>query len=235
MLRFSQFLITLPLVALLPLCGFAPKAKAEAEMTQLDALRLLAKSRAADGKCKILPAAEADELNGYLARAEIAAASRNSVSEVQSTIALGKALGNTASCSAATTDEIGATLTAARQAMTAAKPLGAAEEEAEAEDSPAPRRAARVPEGPTRRNSLATYGRHAFAYYVERRCEYLSRRDIRAFWTAIVREHKAALGAYGGPAVARTLRRARAQADDIGCDAAGRRLVRSEYIKLAGN
>jgi hypothetical protein len=234
MLRFSHFLITLPLVAL-PLSDVVPKAEAEAVMTQLDALRLLAKSRAANGKCKILPAADADELNGYLARAEIAAASRNSVSEAQSTIALGRALGNTASCSAATTDEIGATLTAARQAMASAKQPRPAEEEAEAVDDPPPRRAGRVAQEPTRRNSLAAYGRQAFAYYVERRCEYLSRRDIRTFWTAIVREHRAALGDYGGPAVARILRRARAQADDIGCDAAGRRLVRSEYIKLARN
>jgi hypothetical protein len=232
MLRFSKFLITLPLVAL-PLSGFAEKAEAEA-VTQLDALRLLAKSRAADSKCKTLPAAEADELNGYLARAEVAAASRNSVSEVRSTIALGKALGDTASCTAATTDEIGATLNAARQALAAAAQPRPAEEEAEAVDSPAPRRAKPAPEMRAR-TSLAAYGRHAFAYYVEHRCEYLSRRDIRAFWTAVVREHREALGAYGGSAVARTVRRARAQADAIGCDEAGRRLVRSEYMKLAGN
>lgn len=232
MLRFTQLLITLPLVAL-PLPDFAPRVEAEA-VTQLDALRLLAKSRAADGKCKTLPAVEADELNGYLARAEIAAASRNSVSEVRSTIALGKALGDTASCSAATSDEIGATLNAARQAMAAIAAPRPAEEKAGA--SPTPRRVAPAPAPEMRnRNSLAAYGRHAFAYYVERRCEYLSRRDIRAFWTAIVREHKAALGAHGGPAVARTLRRARAQAEAIGCDAAGRQLVRSEYVKLAGN
>lgn len=232
MLRFTQLLITLPLVAL-PLSGFATKAEAE-PVTQLDALRLLAKSRAADGKCKTLPAAEADELNGYLARAEIAAASRNSVSEVRSTIALGKSLGDTASCTAATADEIGATLNAARQAMAAIAAPRPAEEEAQAVARPAPRRAALAP-GTRTPNSLAAYGRQAFAYYVERRCEYLSRRDIRAFWTAIVREHKAALGAHGGPAVARTLRQARAQAEEIGCDAAGRRLVRSEYVKLAGN
>lgn len=234
MLRFSKFLITLPLVAL-PLSGFAGNAAAEA-VTQLDALRLLAQSHAADRKCKTLPAAEADELNSYLARAEVAAASRNSVSEVRSTIALGKSLGDTASCTAATNDEIGATLTAARQAIAAATRPPAASESAgeEAVAGPAPRRAAAVPEMRTR-NSLAAYGRQAFAYYVERRCEYLSRRDVRAFWTAIVREHREALGAYGGPAVARTLRRARAQADGIGCDAAGRRLVQSEYVKLARN
>ncbi|MGE0239626.1 MAG: hypothetical protein AB7S59_12980 [Parvibaculaceae bacterium] len=235
MLRLSKILIALPLVAL-PLSGLAERAGAEAMMTQLDALRLLAKSRAADGKCKILPTAEADELNGYLARAEIAAASRHSVSEAQSTIALGKALGDTVSCTAATSGEVGATLAAARQAMAAVKQPRRAEADAETNsgESPAPRPAERAPES-RRSASLADYGRQAFAYYVERRCEYLSRRDIRAFWTAIVRQHKAALGAYGGPAVARMLKRVRAQAKEIDCDASGRQLVRSAYTKLARN
>jgi hypothetical protein len=116
MLRFPQFFISLPLPAL-PLSGFAPAAQAEAVMSQLDALRLLAKGRAAD----------------------------------------------------------------------------------------------------------------------ERHCDYLSRRDARAFWRAIIREHKSALSAHGRPAVARMLRRARAEAEEVGCNAVGRRLVRSAYTKLARN
>jgi hypothetical protein len=234
MLRFRKFFITLPLLAL-PHSGFASEARAEAVMTQLDALRLLAKSRAADSKCKVLPAAEADELNFYLARAEIAAASRHSVSEAQSMISLGKALGGTASCSATTTDEIGATLTAARQAVMAVKPPPPAEKEADAAvPGTLARPALRKPQA-NQATSLTGYGRDAFAYYVERRCEYLSRRDTRAFWMAIMREHKAALSAYGGLAVARMLRRARAEAQEMGCDAVGRRLVRSAYTKLARN
>lgn len=234
MLRFAKYFITLPVLAL-PLFGAAPELRAET-VTQMDALRLLAKSRAADSRCKVLGAGEADELNGYLARAEIATASRHSVSEAQSTIALGKALGDTASCTAATSQEVGTTLAAARQAMAAVSQPRLVEEDEEAEpvERPAARRKTLKPRAPYR-VTLASYGRRALAYYVERRCEYLSRRDIRAFWVAIMREHKAALSAYGGRAVAGTLRRARAQAEDIGCDAAGRQLVRAEYTKLARN
>ena len=233
MLRFSKFFITLPLLAL-PLSGIASKAEA---VSQLDALRLLAKSRAADGKCKILPAGEADELNGYLARAEIAAASRNSLSEVQSTIALGKTLGNTATCSDTTTNEVGATLSAARQAMAAVhQPRRGEEEETEVVENPTPRLKIRAPQEPLKVNvTLTGYGRDAFAYFVERRCEYLSRRDTRSFWRALMREHEAALSKHGKPAVARTLRRARIQAEEIECDGAGRQLVRSAYTKLARN
>lgn len=234
MLRLSKFLVTLPLLAL-PIASLAPKAGAE-PVTQMDALRLLAKSRAADGKCKTLAPADADELNSYLARAELAAASRNSVSEVQSTMTLGKTLGDTATCSPATSEEINATLNAARAAMTAAKEDRPAEEETVAVINPPPRRKSQpAPSVTSERVTLAAYGRHAYAYYVERRCEYLSRRDIRSFWTIILREHRAALGTYGGPAVAGTLRRARNQAEGVSCDAAGRRLVQSEYMRLARN
>lgn len=234
MLRLAKYFITLPMLAL-PLFGAAPELHAETA-TQMDALRLLAKSRAADGKCNILGSGEADELNGYLARAEIAAASRHSVSETQSTISLGKVLGDTASCTAATAQEVGATLAAARHAMAAMSPprLVETNEEAEPVEKPAPRRKGLKPSD-SARVTLASYGRHALAYYVERRCEYLSRRDVRAFWAAIMREHKAAVSTHGGRAVAGTLRRARARAEEIGCDAAGRQLVRAEYTKLARN
>lgn len=204
-------------------------------MTQLDALRLLAKSHATDGKCKILGPGDADELNFYLARAEVAAASRNSVSEVQSSISLGKALGNSTMCSDQSKAEVGSILAAARQAMAeAADPPRAAVED-ELPPAKSEKTKPRGIDAQQQRPSLAGYGRQAFAYYVERRCEYLSRRQIRAFWTAIMREHRAALGAYGGAAVAGTLGRARAQAERTGCDAAGRQLVQSEYVKLARN
>lgn len=237
MLRLTKFFITLPLLSL-PLWGLAAKSHAEEAMGQMDALRLLAKSRAADSKCKVLSAGDSDELNSYVARAEVAAAARHSVSEIQSTISLGRTLGSTATCSDKTSGEIGATLSAARQAMAAIRQpkIAVAQEEDLIAPSPAPRR--KILQAPEPRNvsvSLAGYGRHAFAYYVERRCEYLSRRDIRAFWGAIVREHKAALTAFGGPAVANTLRRARAQAEEMDCDSTSRQIVRAEYTRLARN
>ena len=130
MLRLAKLFISLPVLTL-PLWDAAPQAQAEVVMSQIDALRQLAKSRAADSKCRILPAPEAEELAGYLARAEIAAASRQSVGEVRSAISLGKTLGGTAACSANTSDEVKATLDAARQVVaSAAKPLDEADDEA---------------------------------------------------------------------------------------------------------
>lgn len=236
MLRLTKFFITLPLLSL-PLWTVSPGLHAEEVMGQMDALRLLAKSRAADSKCKVLPASDADELNSYLARAEVAAAARHSVSEIQSTISVGRTLGSSSTCSPATAGEIGATLAAARQAMAAVQQTRTkvVADDDDAPQQPVERRKIRQPEPPLRRVSLAGYGRQAFAYYVERRCEYLSRRDIRAFWMAIVRRHKAALAAFGGPAVANTLRRARNQAEAMDCDAGSRQLVRAEYVNIARN
>lgn len=232
MLRLAKLLITLPVLAL-PLCGAAPVLKAQEVMTQIDALRLLAKSRAADGKCRVLAPGEAEELSGYLARAEVAAASRQSVGEVKSAISLGKTLGGSASCSANTSDEIKATLDAARQAMASVTPSRLAQEdEVASEETIAPDRRIRAPR--PRNSSLAGYGRQAFAYFVERRCEYLSHRDVRAFWAAVVREHRAALSAYGRRAVVRTVKQAEAEAGQMECGAKGRQIVRAEYTKLAG-
>lgn len=232
MLRLAKLLITLPVLAL-PLWGAAPALKAQDVMPQIDALRQLAKSRAADGKCRVLAPGEAEELSGYLARAEIAAAGRQSVGEVRSAISLGKTLGGSAACSANTSDEIKATLDAARQAMVAVKPSRMAQEDDDArEETVAPDRRIRAPR--PRNSSLAGYGRQAFAYLVERRCEYLPHRDTRAFWAAVVREHRAALSAYGRRAVVRTVKRAQADADRMECGARGRQIVRAEFTKLAG-
>jgi len=52
MLRLAKLFIALPVLTL-PLWEAVPKAHAET-MSQIDALRQLAKSRAADSKCRIL-------------------------------------------------------------------------------------------------------------------------------------------------------------------------------------
>lgn len=231
--RLAKLFITLPVLTL-PFWDAAPQARADAVMSQIDALRQLAKSSAADRKCRILQAPEAEELSGYLARAEIAAASRQSVGEVRSAISLGKTLGGSAACSANTSNEIRATLDAARQVVAAAKPADASEEDNMVEAPVATDRSRLIAAPRPRTASLADYGRQAFAYFIERRCEYLSHRDVRAFWAAVVREHRAALSAYGRRAVVRTVKRAEAEAERMECGARSRQIVRAEYTRLAG-
>ena len=225
--RLLHILITLPLIVS-PLSLLAGDPSHAATLSQADALRLLAKSKAADTKCNILGANEADELASYLARAEIAMAQRNSVEDTQSTIAVGKTLGSAASCDTATTDEVNGTLDAARRAM-------AAVEEAESRDSQSlfrvkPGRAkAEESAGSRMTVTVERYRQQAFAYYLERRCRHLPARQARSFWSSIVRQHGAALRRDGGRKVAAALRRAEASAESTPCGSESRRIVRAGY------
>lgn len=73
--KFSQFLITLPILAL-PLASLGVKP-ALAETVGLErALELLAKSVVVDNRCNVLTVSERDELSNYVARAEVAAAEK---------------------------------------------------------------------------------------------------------------------------------------------------------------
>jgi hypothetical protein len=225
MARLLHILITLPLIAS-PLSLLASDASHAATLSQMDALRLLAKSKAANAKCKILGSAEADELGSYLARAEVAATERSSIQDAQGTIAVGKALGNSVSCDGGTATEVADTLDAARRAMAAVQ---------EAENS-GERRASRVTRlqaepdvRPRLPVTIKRYRQQAVAYYLERRCRHLSSRQAKSFWSSIVRQHQAVLRKDGGKAVANALRSAEATAESMSCGSTSRRIVRAEY------
>ena len=70
MLKFSQFLITLPLLAL-PLAALAPKPALAETVGFERALELLAKSVVVDNKCNVLTVSERDELSNYSSGTEI--------------------------------------------------------------------------------------------------------------------------------------------------------------------
>jgi hypothetical protein len=225
--RLLYMLITLPLIVS-PLSLLAGDPSHAATLSQADALRLLAKSKAANTKCNILGTVEADELASYLARAEIAMTQRSSVEDTQGTIAVGRTLGAATSCNAATIDEVNGTLDAARRAMVAV-------EEAESRDSQSIFRI--KPDKTKAKENVSShmtvtverYRQQAFAYYLERRCRHLSARQARSFWSSIVRQHEAALRRDGGRKVATALRRAEASAEDTPCGAESRRIVRAGY------
>lgn len=76
--RFSQFLITLPIVAL-PFLPLATKP-ALAETAGIErTLELLAKSAVVGNKCNVLTLSERDELSTHVAKAEVAAVEKTSM------------------------------------------------------------------------------------------------------------------------------------------------------------
>lgn len=146
MLKISQYLITLPILAL-PFAGLAAKP-ALAEAVGLErALELLAKSVVVDGN-DVLTMTERDELSSYVAKAEVAAAEKTSVAVTRSALAAGRNQGLAATCGSGASDEVKETLMAARDAINSS----------EREDARVAKPALAAPL-PAARGSLSNYGR----------------------------------------------------------------------------
>jgi hypothetical protein len=204
--KLSHLMITLPLMAV-PLSVIGLKPVAAQTVTPVEALELLAKSSAVDAKCKVLPQTEREELNGYLAKAEVATTARSSVDDAKTAIMLGRKSGEVAACGPACAGEVAGTV--ARYA---------------------PRDTAQPAQIEIRGSSgLKLYARQVMAYYVERRCKHLSAGSARNFWRRIVSSYESAVRSYGPQRVARIQSRAEADAGTWNCGERSVRLVEAAY------
>ena len=221
MLKFSRFLITLPLFAL-PFAAIGTKP-ALAETVGLErALELLAKSVVVDNKCNVLTVSDRDELSNYVAKAEVAAAERTTLDVTRSAFSAGQSQGRTATCGAVASQEVKETLTAAREAINAAEP----------EDSPVAQPALAAPT-PAPRGGLSVYGRIIETYYLERRCVFLSRRKMNSFYKAVVRNHRAAISEFGKPAVSKVMKSAETRSNYQSCNGVGEARVKAGFAEVA--
>jgi hypothetical protein len=219
MFKFSQFLITLPLLAL-PLAAMASKP-ALAEAVGLErALELLAKSVVVDNKCNVLTMSERDELSNYVAKAEVAAAEKTTVAVTRSALAAGQRQGRAETCGAEASQEVRATLTAARDAINAAERGSASEPDRTV--------AAPVPKG-----GLSAYGRIIETYYLERRCAFLSRRKMNSFYKSVVRSHRAAISEFGKSAVSKVMKSAEARSNYQRCNGMVEARVKAAFAEVA--
>ena len=221
--KLTRIVIMLPVLAV-PLA--ASPAGAETVAAE-QAVRLLARAKAADDKCQYLSAGLREELSGYLAKAEIAVARRSSPAEASTAIKVGRADGRSAPCNAATKADINDTLAAAREAIaeqdepaatnpTAKKPAGGAAVEPPGEAGV----------------SVPVYARLVRSYYVERRCRHLPKSDQRRFWKSIVSLHQSALARNSGQAVAKAMRSAERQAKGVACNDASLALVEEGFAEI---
>jgi hypothetical protein len=107
----KRLLILLALSALWPLSsGWAAVAGAE------KAAELLAKAWMIDARCNVLDRDDRDALTGFVARAELSLAEKDSVSVARSAIARGRAAGTTAACDEQNAAAVRLVLRAARSA-----------------------------------------------------------------------------------------------------------------------
>jgi len=221
MLKVSQYLITLPLLAL-PFVGLSAKP-ALAETVGLErALELLAKSVVVDGRCNVLTVTERDELSSYVAKAEVAAAEKTTVHVTRSALAAGRSQGLATDCGSGASDEVKETLIAARDAINTA----------EHENSKVAKPALAAPL-PASRGSLSVYGRIIETYYLERRCAFLSKRKMNSFYKAVVRNHREVLSKFGRSAVSKVMKSAEARSNYQRCNGAGEARVKAGFAEVA--
>jgi hypothetical protein len=219
--KFSQFLITLPILAL-PLTALATKP-AFAETVGIEhALELLAKSTVVDGKCNILTVSERDELSTYVAKAEVAAAEKTTLEVTLSALSAGKKQGQMAPCGSEASAEVKETLSAAREAIRSVT----REEGTTAEPAFSAQAAAS-------KGSLSAYGRIIETYFLERRCTYLSRRKMNSFYKAVVRRHQAVISEFGKAAVSKVMKSAEVRSNYQSCNGVGEARVKTGFAEIA--
>jgi hypothetical protein len=71
------------------------------------------------------------------------------------------------------------------------------------------------------------------AYFLERKCSYLSKREIMSFYKAVLRNHRAAISQFGKASVSGARRIAEAQANAQRCNSAGEARIRAGYSEVA--
>lgn len=235
MRKFTHLVISLPLlVAPLALAGVAP-VKAEVQnVGATGAVRLLSQSTTADAKCRYLPGHENAELNDYAAKAEIAAARMTSAASAQHARRQGKKLGKTMICGQTGEGIVRATLDAARRAMAKVRAQRGKRRVAVRQSSNqrviVRREAGRPIEMVRNASSLTRYRRVTEAYYLERRCQHLSRAKAVRFWKQIVASHNAVLRKYSTSQVAKAKSGAENAARNRGrCNSRTAQIVQSGY------
>ncbi|HFC04795.1 MAG TPA: hypothetical protein ENJ55_03735 [Rhizobiales bacterium] len=239
MRNLTHLVISLPLLATpLALANALPARAAAQNVGPTGAVKLLAESRTIDAKCNYLSSREHSELNDYVAKAEIAAATMTSAPEAQSARRTGNKLGKASVCGRTSEELVRATLDAARRAMVAARSQRKARTVARRQPrqqkrlvriQPETRSSTRIAtvSNPT---SLTRYRRMTEAYYLERRCQHLSRPEAVRFWKRVVASHNAVLQKYSVSQVSKAKSGAERAARGWGrCGSRTARIVQAGY------
>ena len=199
------------------------------------ALVLLAKTTVVDDKCHILTVSERDELSNYISRAEVSAAEKTTVEITRSSLAAGKQAGKRTACDEQARADVKDTLMAAREAIktvTQKEQVAAAKPPAKLaslEKLPA----VAVAAVPVTTGNLSSYARITEAYFLERRCTYLSKREITSFYNAVLKNHAAAIAQFGKPAVSAARKHAEGRANAKSCNDAGQALIQASFAEVA--
>lgn len=217
MRKLSSVVISLPVMfASFAIYSAQPGFAETQNVGPTGAVRLLAQSRSVDARCKHLTSREHGELNDYVAKAEIGAAKMSSAAEAQDARRSGNALGKKMACGRNSEELVRATLDAARRAMRVATRNAKKRVAKQRQVTRQPQRAKQPVVAVSASSSLTGYRSVTEAYYLERRCQHLSRPAAVRFWHSIVARHKAVLRKYSKSQVAKAKSGAKHAADSRG-------------------
>jgi hypothetical protein len=188
----------------------------------VQAVTILARARVIDERCHFLSPSLREELIGYAARAEIAAAEQITAARTRAAVKAGEADGRAASCNDAAKTDVRDTLAAARDAIKAADRNAAQSDGAGSADQTASMAGGMV-------GGLGYYAGQVKAYYLERKCKHLSVDQDTRYWQAIGRIHAATVARNGAAAVRPVMRRAEDQASALSCGSGSLAMVRTGY------
>ncbi|MEM1198392.1 MAG: hypothetical protein AAGI06_03695 [Pseudomonadota bacterium] len=207
----------------------------------INSFQTIATGHATESKCRQLSQDDREELATHAAYAETAAAKTNGSASVK---AARQRARSSANCGGDARSRAMAGLNAGRKfeqrfvdqrkasARAAARKRKQKQQRkvrrqaALASRTAAPRRA-QTRTTTTRRasGSIARYRSHTRAYYLQRRCNHLPYKQALRFWKLIAAQHGRMVKRYGGSAVARADRQARASARRARCSPATKRQV----------
>ncbi len=206
----------------------------------INSFETIATAHATESKCRQLSQDDREELATHAAYAETAAAKSNGSASVK---AARKRANSSASCGGNARGRVMAGLSAGRKFeqkfvdQRKASERAAARKRKQKERRKARRQAALATRtvAPTRAQtrttprrsggSIARYKAHTRAYYIQRRCNHLPYKQALRFWKLIAAQHGRMVKRYGGSAVARADRQARASARRARCSPATKRQV----------
>jgi len=226
-----------PMLVLPPAVISCRPALAEG-LTGADAVSILARVEAVDSRCRFLPSARHKELENYAARAERTMASQTSKASAQLAAAAGASEGRKVTCNDAALSEVADTYAAAHEAVAAAdsapKPKPVESAAKPKLEKTATKASAAVSESEMREpgaTGLSQYGRLVKAYYIERKCRFLTPRQDFRFWRSIGRLHYNVVADHGAARVRPLLQRAESGAGSQSCSEGNFGAVRQAFLE----
>ena len=179
------------------------------------ATEMLARAQAIQQKCKFLNASQHEALSSFVAKAEIAMASKSSIKFTKTTIANGRAQGQKATCSDIERADIIDVINAAQQATAASKQVRT---EKPIQIIPVTKKSSAQPtQKPIRADGLAQYAQLTKRYYLARRCNSMSVNSINSLYKSVVATHRNVVTNFGVASVRNIMQQSEQRANQSSC------------------